>query len=379
MNKLIKAIQNFIKNNKSFLSFVFILTLIILPIITLFILFKPNTGQSILFKPSEDIDYKKPYVLEFYFDVIQPTNSNGRQFILQFSEVVVFIPEERNDDFGSICFEGLTLKSHILNENSFDEYSLSDPLLCLNAESSKSFLNIKSYDRLIKHHFVLDDEMSRQFFFVYSPHLENYPNDRFIVELEMHSDILFEENNFQYVCEDCLNDYSIQINFQEDPSKQYIITKDWQVSSYAPQPQGPFDFPNPDTYNLEFSRPAYVKLMAMIPLIVIFIFEFSLLFADTFATFIKGSVGLFFGLFSIKSVIFPYDINQITYLDKWISFLFFFFLIVLLFSMFSRVLALITGDKRFIPYNFLKQYLSNESQAQIIDEDEIMRKSKLIF
>jgi hypothetical protein len=361
MNKLIKAIQNFIKNNRSFLSFVFILTLIILLMSTLFILFKPNTGQSILFKPSEDIDYKKPYVLEFYFDLIQPMDLNGRQFILQFSEVVVFIPEERNDDFGSICFEGLTLKSHILNENSFDEYSLSDPLLCLNAEDSKSFLNIKSYDRLIKHHFVLDDEMSKQFFFVYSPHLENYPNDRFIVELEMHSDILFEENNFQYICEDCLNDYSIHINFQEDPSKQYIITKDWQVLSYALQPHGPFDFPNPDTYNLEFSRPLYVKLMVIIPLIVIFIFEFSLLFADTFATFIKGSVGLFFGLFSIKSVIFPYDINQITYLDKWISFLFFFFLIVLLFSLFSRAFALITSDNRFIPYNLVKYKLDNDS------------------
>jgi hypothetical protein len=105
--------------------------------------------------------------------------------------------------------------------------------------------------------------------------------------------------------------------------------------------------------------------MVMIPLVVIFIFEFSLRFADTFATFIKGSVGLLFGLFSIKSVIFPYDINQITYVDKWISFLFSFFLIVLLFTLFSRAFALITGDKRFVPHYFVKRYLANESPDKI--------------
>ncbi len=356
MNKLIKVIQNFFKTNKSFLSFVFILTLIVLLITTLFILFKPETDQSILLKASEDIDYTAPYVQEFYFDLIQPTDPNGRQFQLKFSEIVVYIPEKDDDDFGSICFEGLTLKSHILYEESSDEFVLADPILCLNAEDSKSFLNIKSHDRLIKHHFVLDDESSKQFFFVFSPHLENYPYDDFVVELEMYSDIIFEKNTFQYVCEDCLKDYSIHINFQEDSTKQYVITKDWQVSSYSPQPHGPVDFPNPDTYNIEFSRPAYVKLMVMIPLVVIFIFEFSLLFTDTFATFIKGSVGLFFGLFSIKSVILPYEINQITYIDKWISFLFSFFLIILLFSLFSRAFALITRDKRLIPFYFIKHY-----------------------
>jgi hypothetical protein len=368
MNKSKKPIQNFFKNNKSFLSFVFILTFIVLLITILFILFKPNTNQSILLKPSEDIDYTKPYVLEFYFDLIQPSDSNGRQFQLLFSEIVVYIPEDRDDDFGSICFEGLTLKSHILYEDSSDEFILADPMLCLYAENSKSFLNIKNYDRLIKHHFVLDDDMRKQFFFVYSPHLVNYPNDSFIAELELYSDIYFEENNFKYYCEDCLKDYSIHINFQEDPSKQYVITKDWQISSYSPQSHGPVDFPNSDIYNIEFSRPAYIKLMVVIPLIVIFIFEFSLLFADTFATFIKGSVGLLFGLFSIKSVIFPYDINQITYLDKWISFLFFFFLIVLIFSLFSRAFSLITGDKRYIPYYFMKNNLAKESHNQITDQ-----------
>lgn len=89
------------------------------------------------------------------------------------------------------------------------------------------------------------------------------------------------------------------------------------------------DSNNSEEYlNFDLQRPIFIQIILPVIFFVIYSFIFLLLFTTDLGSFMGGSVGVFFGLFSIKNVLVPQDINTPTIIDSGILYAYLAFSVV---------------------------------------------------